>query len=119
MLIAEDVIFPLELGELAYGDRGKLGELLGRDGLKRRGKKQWRRTIQEIVPNLLAAFQVDYVMLGGGNAKEIRDLPPGARLGHNLSAFEGGFRLWHLEDVGTLSADGKHRSEIVAKWRLI
>ena len=119
VLIAEDVIFPLELGELAYGDRGKLGALLGRDGLKRHGKKRWRRTIQDIVPNLMTAFMVDYVMIGGGNAKEVRDLPPGARLGHNLSAFEGGFRLWHLEDVGTLSADGKHRSEIVAKWRLI
>jgi polyphosphate glucokinase len=33
-------------------------------------------------------------MLGGGNADKIDKLPRKVRLGHNASAFEGGFRLW-------------------------
>jgi hypothetical protein len=29
-----------------------------------------------------------------------------ARLGHNLTAFRGGQRLWNIEHVPTLSAEG-------------
>ena len=42
----------------------------------------------------MAALEPDYVMLGGGNAKDLDDLPPGARLGRNDNAFLGGFRVW-------------------------
>src|SRR5262249_9444837 len=34
------------------------------------------------------------VVLGGGNAKHLDELPPKTRLGHNEDAFLGGFRLW-------------------------
>jgi hypothetical protein len=37
----------------------------------------------------------DYVVIGGGNAKKLEELPPGSRLGDNTNAFPGGFRLWH------------------------
>jgi polyphosphate glucokinase len=33
-------------------------------------------------------------VLGGGNSKLLRELPPGCRLGDNAAAFTGGFRLW-------------------------
>ena len=36
----------------------------------------------------------DYVVLGGGNAKEIEELPDGVRRGHNRAVVEGGRRLW-------------------------
>jgi polyphosphate glucokinase len=35
-------------------------------------------------------------VLGGGNVKKLKELPPDTRLGHNGNAFEGGFRLWGL-----------------------
>ena len=35
------------------------------------------------------------MVLGGGNAKQLKELPPGCRLGDNANAFLGGFRLWH------------------------
>jgi polyphosphate glucokinase len=38
--------------------------------------------------------QADYVVLGGGNAKLLKKLPPGTRLGDNSNAFQGGYRLW-------------------------
>lgn len=44
----------------------------------------------------------DYVVLGGGNAKRIRRLPPDTRLGDNRNAILGGFRLWE-EDVSIAS----------------
>ncbi len=55
---------------------------------------RWRRLVAEIVPRLHEAFQVEDVVLGGGNAKHLKELPPGARLGNNTRAFVGGFRLW-------------------------
>jgi hypothetical protein len=33
-------------------------------------------------------------VLGGGNAKKLKDLPPGCRVGDNAKAFVGGFRMW-------------------------
>jgi hypothetical protein len=55
------------------------------------------------VPALVAATLADYVVLGRGNAKEIRDRPVGSCPSTNLAAFRGDFRLWHLADVRTLS----------------
>ena len=120
-LIAEHVIVTLELGNLVHGAGKTLGELLGRKGLATLGKKAWRELIAETVHALSHAFVTDYVVLGGGNSKQIKDLPQGARIGHNLTAFRGGFRLWHVDDVPTLSAgdDAPHTNAPTPDWRLI
>ena len=120
-LIADNVLVTMELGRIPYSDGRTLGEVLGRRGFRRLGKKVWREIIAHVVPALMDAFIADYVMLGGGNSKEIRDLPPGARMGHNLTAFRGGHRLWNLEDVTTLETPGElpgsQRRE--REWRLV
>jgi polyphosphate glucokinase len=101
-LIAENVIVPLELGQIPEPGGQTLGAILGRAGLKKIGKKKWRKAVGWAIPALMAATLADYVVIGGGNAKLIDNPPPGARLSNNLTAFRGGFRLWHLEDVKTL-----------------
>jgi hypothetical protein len=105
-LISGHVVIPLELGRLFYDDKRTLGEVLGRRGLARLGKGQWRRAVHKAVSALMGAFIVDYIVLGGGNAKNLKELPPGCRRGHNLTAFRGGFRLWSVEDVWVLAASG-------------
>jgi polyphosphate glucokinase len=119
-LIAESVIVPLELGQLLFRGR-TLGEVLGRRGLKKFGKKKWRRAIDRVVPALMAATLADYVVVGGGNAKQIKTPPAGARLSNNLTAFRGGFRLWHLDDVPTLSSDEAppQPASLPTEWRVI
>jgi hypothetical protein len=119
-LISESVIVPLELGHLPYRG-GALWESLGRRGLKRLGKRRWRRTLDRVVPALMAATLADYIVLGGGNAKLIRQPPPGARLSNNLTAFRGGFRLWHLDDVRTLSTEEAppRPAPTPGEWRVI
>ena len=106
--MVENILISLELGLVRVGKRPPLGELLGREGFERLGKMEWRKAVSTIAPALMAAFVADYVVLGGGNAKKLdrKSLPPGVRLGHGLTAFRGGFRLWHLDDVQTLPADG-------------
>jgi polyphosphate glucokinase len=120
-LIAENVIVPLELGNIPEPGGRTLGEILGRAGMKKMGKKRWRKAVAWAVPALMAATLADYVVLGGGNAKEIKDQPPGSRLSNNLTAFRGGFRLWHLDDVNTLHNGHEKLPEKPkpAEWRLI
>jgi polyphosphate glucokinase len=67
---------------------------VGLAGLERLGKKKWRHHVKDIVQDLKAAVQADYVVIGGGNAKLLKKLPAGSRLGNNSNAFQGGFRLW-------------------------
>jgi len=92
-LVVEGIVEPMELAHLPYKKR-TYEDYLGLAGLKRLGKKRWRRHVEEIVGQLKAALQADYVVLGGGNAPLIKKLPAGARLGDNTNAFRGGFRLW-------------------------
>jgi len=93
-LVFEGIVQPLEIAHLSYRSGKTYEEFLGKDGLDRMGKKRWRGLVAEIVPRLRTAFQVDEVVLGGGNVKLLRLLPPGCRPGSNANAFDGGFRLW-------------------------
>lgn len=93
-LVIEGAAQPLELAHLQYRDGLTYEDLLGKRSLDALGKKRWRRLVFEIVPRLMAAFQVDEVVLGGGNVKQLRSLPRGCRRGDNSNAFAGGFRLF-------------------------
>ena len=101
-LITEEVILTLELGQLPYRRGEMIGEALGRQGLKRLGKTAWRRAVTEVASALMKAFLADSVVIGGGNAKKLKELPPGVRQSHNLTAFRGGFRLWETAQRGAL-----------------
>jgi predicted NBD/HSP70 family sugar kinase len=119
-LIAQNVIIPLELGALPSRDGEPLGVVLGRKGLKRIGKRAWRRELARVIEQFTAAFTADYIVIGGGNASLVKKLPAGTRIGNNLAAFRGGFRLWHLPDVPTLSAAGEAAPQSVSlRWRVI
>jgi polyphosphate glucokinase len=118
-LIVDHVLVTLELGELQF-EEGSVSDILGRRALEKEGKKAWRKTVFSLMPPLQKAFLADYVMLGGGNAKHIgKKLPPGVRLGNNLTAFRGGYRLWGIDEVATVKANGKPRQTAAAAWRLL
>jgi predicted NBD/HSP70 family sugar kinase len=93
-LITDGVLVPMELAHLQYRKDRTYEDYVGVRGLKRYGKKKWRRYVVDVVVTLRHALQADYVVLGGGNAKKLKQLPKGIRLGDNEHAFTGGFRLW-------------------------
>ncbi len=93
-LITDGVLVPMELAHLRYRKGRTYEDYVGLRGLKRFGKKKWRRYVMDIVTALKHALQADYVVLGGGNAKRLKRLPKDIRLGDNAHAFVGGFRLW-------------------------
>jgi polyphosphate glucokinase len=121
VLIVEHAVVPLELGEIRYRGDVSYSALLGRRGLEEMGKKKWRDRVLEIIPSLQRAFIADYVVIGGGNSKLLREpLPPGVRRGHNLTAFRGGFRLWGIDDVPTqVNGQALNVATPVGEWRLL
>ncbi len=95
-LIIEGIVHPMEMGHLPY-KKSTFEDYVGQRGLDRNGKKQWRLDVADVVARLIAALQPSDVVLGGGNVKKLKDLPPNTRPGHNANAFEGGFRLWDVQ----------------------
>jgi polyphosphate glucokinase len=120
-LVTGRSIIALELGNLRYTRKRTLHDCLGRAGLRRLGVRRWRRVLTEAVAFLKAAFAADYIMLGGGNAKKVGEPPAWSRLGSNLCAFRGGYRLWGLELAPTLTPGGR-QEELPAEdreWRMM
>jgi len=96
-MIADGVLVPMELAHLPY-KRGKTYEdYLGLRGLKRLGRRKWQRQVSKVVAQLRQALEAEQVVLGGGNVKKLKKLPPGTILGGNQNAFRGGFRMWSKE----------------------
>ena len=92
-MVTDGIVEPMELGHLPYR-KATYEDYVGIRGLETRGKKKWRRDVADVVQRLVAALEPDDVVLGGGNSKELKELPPHCRLGDNAKAFLGGFRLW-------------------------
>jgi hypothetical protein len=103
-LIVDNVLEPMELAHLPYKKGRTYEDYVGLAGLRRLGKRKWRQQVNEVVQQLRSAMQADYVVLGGGNAKLLKKLPPGTRLGDNSKAFLGGYRLW-----AKLYSDSTHK----------
>jgi polyphosphate glucokinase len=102
-LIVDSIVQPMELAHLPY-KKGTYEDYVGIRGLEKHGKARWRKHVGDVVERLVAALQPEDVVLGGGNAKKLKDLPPFCRLGDNENAFEGGFRMWK----GPLSVNIPH-----------
>jgi len=93
-LVTDGAVVPLELGHLPYRKHRSFEDYVGLRGLKRLGKKRWRDHVLVVVELLRRAIVCDDLVLGGGNVRFLKRLPPGARLGNNAHAFTGGYALW-------------------------
>jgi polyphosphate glucokinase len=95
-LVVDEIVEPMELSHLPFR-KGTYEDYVGARGLTNHGKRKWRRYVADVVSRLSAALEPDSVVLGGGNAKKLKKLPHGCRMGDNANAFLGGFRLWKEE----------------------
>lgn len=121
-LVVEGLVVPMEWGNFSYLD-GIVEDYLGSRGLKRLGKKKWSRHVTRLIAFMNEVFHVDSIVIGGGNAKKLKNLPPGCRVGCNSDAFVGGFRLWEERsdqrstegtfDIGA----GREGTRIAREWR--
>ena len=106
-MVSQGRIEPMELAHLPYR-KSTFEDYLGTRALKRMGKKKWRRHVERVVELLSAALLPDEVVIGGGNVKKLKALPPGARAGSNDNAYRGGLRLWDKagDEAGNKAGDG-------------
>jgi polyphosphate glucokinase len=107
-MILNGIVEPMELGHLPY-KKGTYEDYVGIRGLDRMGKKKWRQHVADVIALLIAALEPDDVVLGGGNVKQLKELPPHCRAGDNANAFLGGFRLWEEETPKAKSESRKPR----------
>lgn len=98
-VIVDGTLEPMELGHLPY-KKATFEDYVGLRGLKRHGVRKWRRYVEDVVKRFVAALEPDDVVMGGGNVKLLKKLPPGCRAGDNANAFIGGFRLWEKSSAG-------------------
>jgi polyphosphate glucokinase len=108
-MIVEGIVEPMELAHLPY-KKGTYEEYLGLGGLKRCGKKKWRRHVIDAVKRLIDALQPEDTVIGGGNVAKLKALPLGCRPGDNAHAFRGGFRLWAEDSAAPESGVNRGRS---------
>ena len=80
-------MLPLELGDLPYGNDHIIEDYLGKSGLKQLGEKRWKDEVLRAVVLLKKSLIADYVVLGGGSAKKLDQLPEGVELGTQSKRF--------------------------------
>lgn len=97
-LIVDGVIAAMELGHLNYADGCTYEDFLGNQGRRKLGNRKWQGTVRNVVEGFRKALLPDYIVLGGGNAGHVKQLPPRARRGKNADAILGGFRLWERQE---------------------
>jgi polyphosphate glucokinase len=108
-LVIEGIVVPMELGHLSYRN-ATFEDYVGVRGLEKLGRKKWQKQVEIGVARLIAVFHSDDVVLGGGNAKKLKELPEGCRAGDNANAFLGGFRMWGHAADRPVSPRAKTRS---------
>ena len=99
-VVVDGIVEPMELGHLPY-KKATFEDYVGIRGLEMYGKTKWRRYVADVVKRLVAAIEPEDVVLGGGNVRNLKELPPGCRAGDNANAFLGGFRLWEKNGAQT------------------
>lgn len=103
-MIADGIVEPFELAHLPYKSGRTYEDYVGVRGLKKFGKKKWRKYVLDVISRLQQAVEPEYIVIGGGNAKKLRGLPRNARLGDNRKAMVGGFLAWRNEGGRTVRA---------------
>jgi polyphosphate glucokinase len=102
-MVVDGIVEPMELGHLPY-KKSTYEDYVGIHGLEKRGKKKWRKSVEDVVEKLTLALEPDEVVLGGGNENKLKEMPPNCRPGDNFNAFVGGFRLWNLKPTKASNA---------------
>ena len=110
-LVADGVVVPMELAHLPYKN-GTWEDYLGVRSLQKRGRKKWEQHVTAAVARLQDALAPDDIVLGGGNAKKLKKLPKGCRLGNNAYAFTGGFRLFENTPASSRAQRGAVRCSL-------
>jgi polyphosphate glucokinase len=93
-MVVDGHVQAMELAHLPWKKRKSYEDYLGKAGLRRYGRKAWEKNVLRVIDLMANAMEAEYVVLGGGNAKLVHELPPHVTVGSNDNAFKGAFQLW-------------------------
>lgn len=96
-MIVDGAVEQVPLENLPYKGRKGYGPYLSKKALKRLGQEKWERHVHKAIRKLKEFFEVEYVVIGGGNAQRLERIPEGAVLAGPDAPFIGGRRLWEIE----------------------
>jgi polyphosphate glucokinase len=85
---------PLEIAHLPYRKGKSYEDYLGDAGMNELGDERWEKHVHKVCDLFRAALLCDGIVLGGGNARKLVNLPDSATRGSNENAIYGGIRLW-------------------------
>jgi predicted NBD/HSP70 family sugar kinase len=119
-LILDGVVEPMEIGHMPYKHGRSYEDYVGERGYRRLGTKKWRKVVAQVIEQLSAVLEADYVVLGGGNVRKLKTLPKKVHRGDkrnarpvyrgsNENAFVGGVRLWEQSAQNMLVLRGHGR----------
>jgi polyphosphate glucokinase len=108
-LILDGAVEPMEIGHMPYKRGRTFEDYAGERGRERLGNRKWRKAVTEVITRLKEVLEADYVVLGGGNAARLKELPERVRLGDNLNAFKGGLTMWRDDDPLTIHVVGRRQ----------
>jgi polyphosphate glucokinase len=109
-LIADDVVIPLEAGQLRLTKSVSFADHLGKDNLEKLGRRAWEKAVWKMAGLLRHSFMADQVVIGGGNAKSLVEIPGWAAIRDNQETFRGALRLWPDADL--------YAEQMVTTWRI-
>jgi predicted NBD/HSP70 family sugar kinase len=98
-IIVDDVIIPLEIGNMRLSRKIWFKDCLGDATRQRYGRNRWRKAACDAIAIVQDVFRPEDTVIGGGNGKDIEPLPAGCRLRDNQAAFIGATRLWPGADM--------------------
>src|SRR5580658_6764644 len=93
-MVVDGRLEPMELAHLPYKKGKTYEDFVSELALERVGRKKWEKEVFAVTKILSDALEPDYVVLGGGNVRKLKNLPPRAEGGDNRNALAGGVRLW-------------------------
>ena len=98
-LIADDTVIPIEVGRLRHSKKEGFADCLSKAARDAIGHKAWEKRVWQAVELLRDCFWPDQVVIGGGNAKTLLEMPEGCRRRDNQDTFRGALRLWPGADM--------------------
>lgn len=88
----------LELAHHPWRKGKTYEEFLGKNGLKKHGKKKWNHLVAQAIEQTARTFNWDHLYIGGGNAKLIDfALPENVSTISNEDGLFGGVALWRYQ----------------------
>lgn len=98
-LIADDVIIPIEVGNLRLTKSVTFADRVGKESREELGHKAWEKWVWKAMAQLRHCFFPDQIVIGGGYAKTLTEIPTWCTVRENQDSFPGALRLWPDADL--------------------